>query len=145
MAYSVARQNFVYIDVTDARESERAHVLTDRLSDCLIIADRGYVSFELEKKIGESNNRFIIKGKCNTAGEIKAAFDSNSEELSDLIGSNLKDVKIKERMDFDTSPNAAFPQGTGMTNRTNLPQRRTNAAWCASRMRAGTAKRSLSL
>ena len=63
-AYSVAGQNFVCIDVTDARESERAHVLTDRLSDCLIIADRGYVSFELEKKIGESNNRFIIKGKC---------------------------------------------------------------------------------
>ena len=101
VAYSVARQNFVYIDVTDARESERAHVLTDRLSDCLIIADRGYVSFELEKKIAESGNFFIIKGKSNSTGKIKAAFGSDSEELSDLIGSNLKDAGIKDRTDFD--------------------------------------------
>ncbi len=40
-AYSVAKQNFIYIDVTEACESERARVLTEKLSDCLIIADRG--------------------------------------------------------------------------------------------------------
>ena len=113
VAYSVAGQNFVYIDVTDARESERAHVLTDRLSDCLIIADRGYVSFELEKKIAESGNYFIIKGKSNSTGKIKAAFGSDSEELSDLIGSNLKDAGIKDRTDFDILSERRVPAGNG--------------------------------
>ena len=76
-------------------------MLTEKLSDCLIIADRGYVSFELKKKIAESGNRFIIKGKSNSAGNIKAAFDSNSNALPELTGTNLKDAEIAERMDFD--------------------------------------------
>ena len=91
---------FIYIDVTRACESERAHVLTDKISNSLIIADRGYVSVELEKKINESNNYFIIKGKSNTTGNIDAAFSSNSQ-FPNLTNQKLKDVEIKETMDFD--------------------------------------------
>ena len=122
VAYSVAKQTFIYIDVTNACESERAHVLTERFSNCLIIADRGYVSVELEKKINESNNYFIIKGKSNTTGNIDAAFSSNSQ-LPNLTNQKLKDVEIKETMDFDiTSKYYRFPDNNTENTTDNVTQ-----------------------
>ena len=113
---------FIYIDVTRACESERAHVLTDKISNSLIIDDRGYVSVELEKKINESNNYFIIKGKSNTTGNIDAAFSSNSQ-LPNLTNQKLKDVEIKETMDFDiTSKYYRFPDNNTENTTDNVTQ-----------------------
>ena len=116
------KHSFIYIDVTRACESERAHVLTDKISNSLIIDDRGYVSVELEKKINESNNYFIIKGKSNTTGNIDAAFSSNSQ-LPNLTNQKLKDGEIKKTMDFDiTSKYYRFPDNNTENTTNNVAQ-----------------------
>ena len=128
VAYSVAKQTFAYIDVTNACESERAHVLTEKFSDCLIVADRGYVGAELEKKIAGSGNFFIIKGKSNTAGNIEAAFDSNSSEIPELKGKKLKEAEIAERMDFDISSVRYIHAAKEEPNRETAEEDELNAA-----------------
>ena len=100
VAFSVSKQTFEYIDITSGCESERAHVSTDKFENCLIIADRGYVSKDLEKKISESNNYFIIKGKSNTTGTIDAVYNTTSK-LNHLTGKKLNEIKVDEAMDFD--------------------------------------------
>lgn len=95
VAYSVLRNTIVYIEITEGCSSERAEVFPDRFKNCLLIMDRGYVSAELEKKIEESGNYFLIKGKSDSAGEILAACDGNGNKLEDLAGKDVQDALDK--------------------------------------------------
>ena len=95
VAYSVLRNTIVYIEITEGCSSERAEVFPDRFKNCLLIMDRGYVSAELEKKIEESGNYYLIKGKSDSAGEILAAHDGNGSELEDLAGKDVQDALYK--------------------------------------------------
>ena len=81
-----------YIEVTEVVGSERDCVHPERFTNCLIIADRGYISEELEKRITDSGNLFLIRGKANTAGIITECFDDNGQNIPKYIGKTVKAV-----------------------------------------------------
>ncbi|MDD6067908.1 MAG: transposase, partial [Succinivibrio sp.] len=83
---------FEYIEVTEAVGSERDCVHPERFKNCLIIADRGYISEDLEKRITDSGNLFLIRGKANTAGVITECFDDNGQNITKYIGKTVKTV-----------------------------------------------------
>ena len=47
VAFSLVKHTFEYVEITEAVGSERECVYPDKFSNCLIIADRGYVNEEL--------------------------------------------------------------------------------------------------
>lgn len=51
VAYSLCKQCFIYIEVSDAVGSERDRVYKEYRQDCLFIADRGYIDEELEQNL----------------------------------------------------------------------------------------------
>ena len=68
VAFSLKKQSFEHISVTQAVDSERAQVLPERYRNVLFIMDAGHCGHELENKIVASGNHFLIKGKSNAAG-----------------------------------------------------------------------------
>ena len=93
--FSFVRQQFEYIDITEAVEDERKHVSIESLKGKALIADRGYVSEKLEHDLIQAEIPFIIKGKKNmTTGTIIAAYgDINKnckEKFLDVILTNSK-------------------------------------------------------
>ena len=93
--FSFVRQQFEYIDITEAVEDERKHVSIESLKGKALIADRGYVSEKLEHDLIQAEIPFIIKGKINmTTGTIIAAYgDINKnckEKFLDVILTNSK-------------------------------------------------------
>ena len=92
VAFSIIKNTFEYIEVTEAVGSERDCVHPERFKNCLIIADRGYISEDLEKRITDSGNLFLIRGKANTAGVITECFDDNGQNITKYIGKTVKAV-----------------------------------------------------
>ncbi len=82
IAFSVLRQSFVYVEITEAVGSERDSVLTDRFHNCLIICDRGYIDEKLEQRIADSGNLYLIRGKLSTAATIDRAIGDDGKYLS---------------------------------------------------------------
>lgn len=81
VAFSLKRQCFEHIAITQAVDSERAQVLPHKYRNVLFIMDAGYVGQELEKQIIDSGNHYLIKGKTNCAGTIACALNDNQQCL----------------------------------------------------------------
>ena len=92
IAYSLLKQTCEFIKFTEAVGNEKAYVYPERFNNCLIIADRGYISEELEKNIEANNNYFIIKGKSNTAGTITSAKDLQGNIIPDCQGKKVSQL-----------------------------------------------------
>ena len=86
VAFSLLKHTFEYIEITEAVGSERDCVHPERFCNCLIIADRGYVNEELEQRIADSGNLFLIRGKSNTAGSIRNAVSDEFTEIEEYKG-----------------------------------------------------------
>ena len=91
--FSFVRQQFEYIDITEAVEDERKHVSIESLKGKALIADRGYVSEKLEHDLIQAEIPFIIKGKKNmTTGTIIAAYGEDGNELEEYKGMQYGDI-----------------------------------------------------
>jgi len=91
--FSFVRQQFEYIDITEAVEDERKHVSIESLKGKALIADRGYVSEKLEHDLIQAEIPFIIKGKKNmTTGTIIAAYGEDGSELEEYKGMQYGDI-----------------------------------------------------
>lgn len=75
VAFSLKKQSFEYINVTQAVDSGRAEVSHEHYKNVLFIMDAGYCGHELEERIVKSGNHYLIKGKTNMAGNVTKAFD----------------------------------------------------------------------
>ena len=85
VAFSLKKQSFEHISVTQAVDSERAQVLPERYRYVLFIMDTGYCGHELENKIVASGNHFLIKGKTNTAGKVVSAWDEKGKYILTVV------------------------------------------------------------
>ena len=89
IAFSLLKQSFVYVEITEAVGSERNSVLVDRFKNSLIICDRGYVDEELEQRINESGILYLIRGKLNTAATIDKAFGDDGKTIPEFKGKRV--------------------------------------------------------
>lgn len=86
VAYSLCKQSFIYVDVSEAVASERDRVYREYLQECLVIADRGYIDEELELTLIKAGTQFLIKGRANTNGTIIDAYDDDGHRLNQYAG-----------------------------------------------------------
>lgn len=100
VAFSVIKHTFEYIEITEAVGSERDCVHPERFNNCLIIADRGYVNEELEKRIADSGNLFLIRGKSNTAGSITKAVSDEFAEIKEFKGLKVNQLPLDANADL---------------------------------------------
>lgn len=100
IAFSMVKQTFEYFEITEAVGSERACVYPEKFKNTLIIADRGYIDEELEQRIADSGNFFLIRGRNNTTGIINSAYSDSGEELSNLIDKTIKDLPLTTNADL---------------------------------------------
>ena len=70
IAYSLLHKRILYIDLTSAVESERAHVNIEQLKGCLTLMDRGYSSLNLEDQLDANGIKFIIRAKEKHVGQV---------------------------------------------------------------------------
>lgn len=103
VAYSLFKQTIEFVEITEAVGNEKACVHPERFHNCLIIADRGYISEELEKSLAENNNYFIIKGKSNTAGSITSAKDLQGNSLPEYLGKKVSNLPDNVNADLSVS------------------------------------------
>ena len=103
VAFSLLKQSFVYVEITEAVGSERDSVLVDRFDNCLIICDRGYVDEELEQRINESSNLYLIRGKLSTAATIDKAIDDNGNVISKFKGKRVNKLPAHANADLDVT------------------------------------------
>ena len=102
--YSYLSRTFVKIDVTEAVEDERQHVFIEALRGCILIADRGYISEELEEYLINNGVKVIIKGRINmTSGIIVEAYDENHKRLDEYIGKKYADIKTRNDKYLDVT------------------------------------------
>ena len=99
VAYSLCKQSFIYVEVSEAVGSERDRVYQEYLQDCLIIADRGYIDEELEQTLIKAGAQFLIKGRANTNGTIIDAYADDGSRMKQYIGKKLKDIPHKMNVD----------------------------------------------
>ena len=103
IAFSVLRQSFVYVEITEAVGSERDSVLVDRFHNCLIICDRGYVDEELEQRIADSGNLYLIRGKLSTAATIDRAIGDDGKSIPEFKGKTVNKLPSKSCADLDVT------------------------------------------
>ena len=104
--FSFVRQQFEYIDITEAVEDERKHVSIESLKGKALIADRGYVSEKLEHDLIQAEIPFIIKGKKNmTTGTIIAAYGEDGSELEEYKGMQYGDINKNSKICRRLNPN----------------------------------------
>ena len=103
IAFSVLRQSFVYVEITEAVGSERDSVLTDRFHNCLFICDRGYVDEELEQRIANSGNLYLIRGKLSTAATIDRAIGDDGKSIPEFKGKTVNKLPSKSCADLDVT------------------------------------------
>lgn len=103
IAFSVLRQSFNYVKITEAVGSERDSVLTDRFHNCLIICDRGYVDEELEQRIADSGNLYLIRGKLSTAATIDRAIGDDGKSIPKFKGKTVNKLPSKFCADLDVT------------------------------------------
>ena len=96
-------QSLVYVEITEAVGSERDSVLVDRFHNSLIICDIGYVNEELELKINESGNLYLIRSKSNTAAYIDNAFGDDGMVIPDLKGKSVNKLSSHICADIDVT------------------------------------------
>ena len=105
VAFSLKKQSFEHISVTQAVDSERAQVLPERYRNVLFIMDAGYCGHELENKIIASGNHFLIKGKTNDAGKVVLAWDDKGNFINGCYNFKASALptkhNIRRRMDLD--------------------------------------------
>ena len=105
VAFSLKKQSFEHISVTQAVDSERAQVLPERYRNVLFILDAGYCGHELENKIVASGNHFLIKGKSNAAGKVISAWDDKGYFINGCYNFKASALptkhNIRRRMDLD--------------------------------------------
>ena len=90
VAYSLCKQSFIYVEVSEAVGSERDRVYREYLQDCLVIADRGYIDEELEQTLIKAGAQFLIKGRANTNRTIIDAYADDGSRMKQYIGKSLK-------------------------------------------------------
>lgn len=95
VAYSLCKQSFIYVEVSEAVDSERDRVYREYLQVCLVIADRGYIDEELEQTLIKASAPFLIKGIANTNGTIVDAYTEDSLRLNQYIGKNKSETSSK--------------------------------------------------
>lgn len=100
VAYSLCKQSFIYVEVSEAVGSERDRVYKEYLQDCLVIADRGYIDEELEQTLIKAGAQFLIKGKANTNGIIVDAYSDEGIRLNQYIGKKLKEIPNNLNIDL---------------------------------------------
>ena len=104
VAFSIKKQSFEHISVTQAVDSERAQVFPKKYKKVLFIMDAGYCSHELEEQIVASGNHFLIKGKTNCAGKIELALDDKGTLIQECYGIKACALpykhNIRRRMDL---------------------------------------------
>jgi hypothetical protein len=103
IAFSVLRQSFIYVEITEAVGSERDSVLTDRFHNCLIICDRGYVDEELEQRISDSGNLYLIRGKLSTAATVDRAIGDDGKSIPEFKGKAVNKLPSKSCADLDVT------------------------------------------
>lgn len=103
IAFSVLRQSFIYVEITEDVGSERDSVLTDRFHNCLIICDRGYVDEEIEQKIADSGNLYLIRGKLSTAAAIDRAIGDDGKSITEFKGKTVNKLPSKSCADLDVN------------------------------------------
>ncbi|MGN0902652.1 MAG: IS4 family transposase [Succinivibrio sp.] len=103
IAFSVLRQSFIYVEITEAVGSERDSVITDRFHNCLIICDRGYVDDELEQRITDSGNLYLIRGKLSTAASIDRAIGDDGKSIPEFKGKTVNKLPSKSCADLDVT------------------------------------------
>ena len=103
IAFSVLRQSFVYVEITEAVGSERDSVLTDRFHTCLIICDRGYVDEKLKQRIADSGNLYLIRGKLSTAATIDRAIGDDGKSIPEFKGKTVNKLPSKSCADLDVT------------------------------------------
>lgn len=89
IAFSFLKQSFEYVEITEAVGSERDSVLVDRFHNCLIICDRGYIDEELEQRITDSGNLYLIRCKTNTAATVDKAIGDDGLLIHVLKGKTV--------------------------------------------------------
>lgn len=106
IAFSLLRQAPMYITATGVCDGEREQVDASMFKDCLVIADRGYLGEELERKLADAGAYFLIKGRANTAGVIERAADWRGHDLTATLGgSKVSDVPTATRLDAQVNFN----------------------------------------
>ena len=104
VAFSIKKQSYEHLSVTQAVDSERAQVLPKNYKNVLFIMDAGYCSHELEEQIVTSGNHFLIKGKTNCAGKVNMALDDKGTLIQDCQGHKVSALpekhNIRRRLDL---------------------------------------------
>lgn len=94
--YSYVKRTFTQIDITEAVADECQHVFAEELKGCVLIADRGYISEELEESLIRLGVKVIIKGRVNmVSGTIVEAYDENHNKLDEYKGKRYGDIKSR--------------------------------------------------
>ena len=102
--YSYVNRTFTKIDITEAVEDERQHVIEECLKGNILIADRGYISEELEARLIGLGVKIIIKGKVNmVSGTIVEAYGENHTKLDDYIGKQYGEIKLQDDKYLDVT------------------------------------------
>ena len=101
VAFSVLSQICVHAGITSAVGSEREWVLPNTFRNVLIIADRGYISEDLEDEIARSGNLYLIRGKSANAGTVEACYGSDGKRIERLEGKKLSEVDKGLDADMD--------------------------------------------
>ena len=86
VAFSLKKQCFEHISITQAVDSERAEVHPEKYKNTLFIMDAGYMGQELEERIVKTGNHFLVKGKTNGAGKVEIAYDDHGKLIEGCHG-----------------------------------------------------------
>lgn len=100
VAFSLTKRCYEYLDITDAVHSERDCVHCEDFKNTLFIMDRGYVSDELERKIVESGNQYLVRGKSNAAGVIVKATSPDGTEHPEYAGKKVSEIAGRQDLDL---------------------------------------------
>ena len=92
------KQSIEYISLIAVVDSERAQVMPENYHNTLFIMDAGYMGRELEERIVNSGNHFLIKGKINSCAKIIYAYDDNGKLISSCFGCKVSDLPLKHNI-----------------------------------------------
>ncbi len=107
VAFSLKKQSFEYINVTQAVDSERAEVPPEHYRNVLFIMDAGYCGHELEERIVKSGNHYLIKGKTNMSGNVTRAFDGKGRLIKNcswfMVSTAPEQYDVYPQMDLQVN------------------------------------------
>lgn len=95
VAFSLKKQCFEHISVTQAVDSERAEVHPEKYKNTLFIMDAGYMGQELEERIVKTGNHFLVKGKTNGVGKVIIAQDDHGKLIEGCYGKKHTQLPTK--------------------------------------------------